>query len=193
MVPRIGFVSTSLLLAMGCGGPGSFNGEVSGHKLVVNDAVFAPFKDHVGIIGVYLVMSDGEELCTDLKANRVRRNTTAAGFNIFRTHESGSGTFLSPDKRTYTVVDILDRSPPPAAYTYCGFRKIDENCNYVLPDSSALGQSGTVDVESIAFENDGWMTGEFDVIFGTQNDRVTGSFNASYCDATLTLTTPNCE
>lgn len=193
MFVRIGLASALLLLTLGCGGPGSFNGEVTGIKLAVNDAAFVPVRTDTGEIwGTALVLTDVADLCADMKALRDRKNATYLSFSVFRTNGSSSGwPFLSPDKGTYTVIDG-NATSLPTNFAYSEFWKNDANCQNVVASDRSDGRSGTVDVESIAFQSDGSMTGKFDVTFGVQADKVTGTFNASYCDPP-TATTFNCE
>jgi hypothetical protein len=188
MLPRIGLVSSVLLLAFGCGGPGSFNGEVAGNKLSVDDAAFMRLPDDTGAtIGAFLVMADVPDICATWRANREPKNATSVGFLVFRTQGS---TFLSPDKGAYTVVDLTSAPPPNFAVT--AFVKNDANCETIVDPALAIGRSGTMDVERIEFKTGGSMTGRFDITFGSQNDNVTGTFNASFCDAPFP-NAPNCE
>jgi hypothetical protein len=187
MLPKIRLV-TVLVLALGCGGPGSFNGEVAGNKLAVNDAAFMPVTDDTGAtIAAYLVMADIPDICATLRANRESKNATYVASLVFRTQGS---TALSPDKGTYTVVDLS--SLPPPDFAVIAFVKTDANCFNVVAADRAIGRSGTMDIERIEFKTGGSMTGKFDVTFGSQNDNVTGTFNASFCDAPFP-NAPNCE
>jgi hypothetical protein len=192
MLPRIGLVSIVLVLALGCGGPGSFNGEVAGNRLAVHDAVFFPFSDtDTGeILGVRVELGDVADLCADAKALRTRKNATYVDIDVFRLNQDATW-FLSPDKGTYTVIDRSAAQPPN--FAYADFWRSDANCFNVVGSSNSSGRSGTVDVESIAFTGDGSITGKFDITFGSQNDKVTGSFNASRCDAPETTAGYNCE
>jgi hypothetical protein len=153
--------------------------------------VFFPLTDDTGIWGVTVQLGDAADLCADAQALRTRRNATYVDLHVFRWTGETGWSFLSPDKGTYTVVDRS--APPPLNYAWPNFWKSDANCYNVVAESRAWGQSGTVDVESIAFTSDGTMTGKFDITFGTQNDRVTGSFNASHCVPPASDALYNCE
>jgi hypothetical protein len=143
-------------------------------------------------MGATLALTDTADICADEKAGRERQNATYALISVFRTTGSAGGwTFLSPDRATYTVVIDSNQAPPPNFATTL-FWKNDANCNNVVADPYSWGQSGTVDVESIAFKPDGSMTGKFDITFGSQLDKVTGTFNASYCDVQNT-SSHSCE
>jgi hypothetical protein len=174
--------STGLLFALGCGGPGSFEGKVAGNELEVEDAIFLAGKDDESgaTIASALVMTDLGDLCATLKANREPKNATLVWFILGRIE----GTeLLVPDKGTYTVVDLEALPPPRFAFGY--FSKNDAACRNTLDEERAVAQSGTIEVEKIEFKKDGSMKGEFDARFGSQNDAVKGTFNASFCDAPL--------
>ena len=186
MLPRIGLVSFALLLSLGCGGPGSFNGEVAGNKLSVNDAAFVSVPNATGGIGgVLLMMADVPDICADARANRFRKNSTYVWMQAYRTQGTyPNEVYLSPDKGIYTVV--ADFAPPPSNFAYASFIRTDANCFNVIDTARAYGKSGTVDLEAIQFKTDGALTGKFDITFGTQNDSAKGTFNASFCDAAYT-------
>jgi len=190
MLSRIVLVSTVVLLSLGCGGPGSFDGKVVGNELNVDDAVFLALNDWAGNrAAAVLVMADFPDMCGKFKASREPKNATYVVFAVFRTQGSGTDPiFRSPDKGTYTVVDFQAVGGPTAPlgnFAFAYFKKNDANCRNVIDDERALAKSGKIDVEKIEFKNDGSMTGKFDVTFGPQNDKVKGSFDASFCDALL--------
>ena len=190
MLARIGLISTVLLLALGCGGPGSFNGEVAGNKLTVNEAVFIASRDYRGVVGsVFLIMADVTTICADISANWLRKNATYVYMDFHRTQGTGTDTVVvSPDKGTYTVLDTA--APAPSDSVFTEFYKTQANCTIDLPQY--FGKSGTVTIYSIEFETGGTLTGEFDINYGTQNDHVTGTFNASLCQPSYPSGSPSC-
>jgi hypothetical protein len=171
--------STGLLFALGCGGPGSFEGKVAGNELEVEDAIFLTASDDSGAASA-LIMTDLNDLCATLKANREPKNGTLVLFVLGRIEGS---EVLLPDKGNYTVVDLEELPPPRFAFGY--FSKNDAACRNTIDEERAVAQSGTIEVEEVEYKKDGSMRGEFDVRFGSQNDAVKGTFNASFCDAPL--------
>ena len=187
MLPRIALVSMVATIALGCGATNSFDGTVAGNTLRVEASIFLPLQDSTGTtLGAALVMTDVADLCAAFIANRLPKNMTAAAFLVFRTQDSGSTRVrLAPDQGTYTVVlerNAADIATLPVNYAFASFFKGDANCSNLVDFTHAEAQSGIIDVDQIDLGAGGTMTGNFDVRFGSQNDQVKGTFNASLCD-----------
>jgi hypothetical protein len=177
---------------VGCGGAGSFNGEVDDKPLSVKDSIFVPFRNAQGnteTIG--LLMSDSPDLCATLKAGRKPRNATFFVATLFSINAQGG--LLAPDKDPYTVL----AANPTAAGSYAEvfFFKHDANCSSVVDiGTEGYGRSGIIDVTELRNERNGVLTGTFDITFGNQSDKVKGDFRADYCDTTNTdFSTLSCE
>ena len=189
MLSRIAFALAAALLALGCGRAGTFEGEVAGNTLRVEDAVFFAAKDDAGnTAGALLIMADVPDFCGMFKAGHAPKNGTYVAFAVLQTQLSGADlAFLAPDRGSYQVVDpesiVSAQTVPRGRFALGGFVKNDANCQSVVDTASAVATSGTVGVEKIEFKKSGSMTGGFDVAFGSQNDGAKGTFNASFCDA----------
>lgn len=189
---RKALVTAAAVLAVGCGGPGSFNGTVDGKSLSVEDAVFAPIKSNNGdTVGVALALSDVPDMCAQIKANREPKGATVASFLLLRVGSDGNG--LAPDVGEFKVTDSFEHTPQ-GNFAFGGFSKSDANCNNEIANDHSSAKSGVVKVDALELKKDGSLTGTFDVTFGTQADKVTGSFNAAFCDVSaISDTEPNCE
>lgn len=170
-----------------CGG--SVNGTVAGASLAVADSVFFVNKDSAGKTkALIVVLSDKPNVCTSLKANREAKNSTGIIFQLIRL--SANAEILAPDVADYTVTEQISAA---GNWGFADFAKTDSNCTSVLASSATSGKSGVVKLTAIKADTGGVASGTFDVTFGSQNDKVTGSFNSTYCDLSTLGTNPNCE
>lgn len=176
-----------MVAMVGCSG--SMSGTVGGISLSVSDAIFAVLKDDAGkSIAAFIVMADKPKICESLKANREPKTATALALTVYR---FSATDYLAPDVGEYTVVDANPTSA--GSYASANFSHTDSNCTNTLANSAANGKSGLVKLTSLKGETNGNASGTYDITFGA-GDKVTGSFNASYCDISkLPATTPNCE
>jgi|CXWL01.1.fsa_nt_gi hypothetical protein len=183
-------VSLAFLFCVACGGAGSVNGKVAGNALSVVDSAFLLFKENNKITSAAVILSDKPNLCTTAKANRDTKNSTYLIIGLYRYVDDGAGGLspVSPDVGDYSVVQ------PTRAGTYAGalFGKSDASCTTTVGATQSAAQSGTVKVTAFKPEANGSAVGTFDITVGTQNDKVTGSFNALFCDVALS-NMPNCE
>lgn len=187
---KLAFLAVVSGFTAACGGPGSFNGTVDGKSLTVEDAIFVPDKDSNGkTTGVFLVLADVPDLCSVVKANRDPKGATWVMFGLAR--YSSDGKVLAPDKGEYKVVSELSGNLNGNVAAGV-FNKSDANCSNEVPSDRRSAKSGLLTVDSIDLKQDGSMVGTFDVTFGTQADKVTGSFHATYCDFDID-SKPNCE
>jgi hypothetical protein len=171
--------------------PGSFSGTIVGTPLSVQDVIFAVLKTEQGkSAGMFVLMSDKPNMCASLKANREPKNATAVMFQLLRI--SANAEILAPEIGDYTVKPLVAGSGA-GNYAYSVFAKTDANCTEALSATNVVGQSGIVKVTALKAEANGTAAGTFDITYGTQNDKVTGAFNASYCDITQIAQSPNCE
>lgn len=186
----IKFVVPVALFCAACGGAGSVNGKVAGNQLSVVDSAFLLFKDNNKIVSAAVILSDKPNLCTTAKANRDTKNSTYLIIGLYRYVDDGAGglTPVSPDVGDYSVTQVT------RAGTYAGglFGKSDAACQTTVGATQSAAQSGTVKVTTFKPEANGSAVGTFDITIGTQNDKLTGTFNAQFCDV-VPSATPNCE
>ncbi len=179
---------SSLLVA--CGSPGDFKGKVDDRELSVEDAVFLPLKDDAGkTLGVMLYMVDQPDICSTLKANRDPKNTTVFSALLVR---SNGEQVLAPEEGDYTVTNNF-LNVGSGNHALAIFGKNDANCDNAVSGDRGIGRSGIINVKELALGSDGAMSGTFDITFGSQGDKVSGSFNAAYCDVNMESFNPNCE
>lgn len=170
-----------------CGG--SVNGPVAGAQLGVADSVFFVNKDSAGKTkALIVVLADKPNICTSLKANRQPKNATSMVLSLIRL--SANGEVLAPDVADYTVTDQFSGA---GNWGFAEFSKTDSNCTSVLASTATGGRSGVVKLTAINANTGGTAAGTFDITFGSQNDKVTGNFNSTYCDLSTLGSNPNCE
>lgn len=176
-----------MVMMAGCSG--SMNGQVAGHSLSVADAIFAILKDDQGkATSAIVIMADKPKICDSLKANREPKTSTALFFTLFRFSDTD---YLSPDAAEYTTVDSNPNSA--GAYAFASFQRTDSDCRNTVAIDASRGKSGLVKLTNIKGETGGSANATYDVTFGA-GDKVSGNFNATYCDITkLPATDPNCE
>lgn len=186
---RITFVLAAAVVLSACGGPGHMDGTVAGINLSVKDAIFTLIKDTSGnTTGMFVVMADKPDLCTTVKANRQPKELTGVMFSMVQ-YTDAAGV-LAPDVADYTVINTT----PPRGGHYAGalFAHTDANCTSTIAATAGTGSSGLVKLTSMKAETGGTASGTFDVTFGT-SDKVTGSFNAAFCDVQTLGSSANCE
>jgi hypothetical protein len=187
MSKKLSLLAAACLAASGCS---SFNGRVAGKELAVQDALFFNYLFNGQTVGATIILVDKPRVCDSLKANRVPKNANFAALTLFRVTSSGS--VVPPDTGDYTVTTNV--APTVGNFAYGQFNALDANCNQTLPDTANQGTSGLVKVNSYKPSEGGGMTGTFDITWGAQNDKSTGTFNATYCNLTTNFpSNANCE
>jgi hypothetical protein len=185
MMKRLMMVA-SVLAMVGCSG--SVSGTVGGVSLSVSDAIFAVLKDDSGkSTGLFVVMADKPKLCDSLKANREPKSATSLIFSLSRITDTD---YLAPDVGEYTVIDENPRNA--GNFGFASFSRTDANCTNTLSASASTARSGLVKVTNLKGEVNGNASATFDVTFGG-GDKITGNFNATYCDVSKLQLNPNCE
>lgn len=179
-------MAVAALAMVGCSG--SVNGTVGGISLNVSDSIFAILKDNSGKqTGALVFLSDKPRICESLKANRSAKSATGLLLAMSRSNNDGS---ISPDVGDYTVID---RNPTSAGnFAFASFSRTDSNCDPTLSNDASGAKSGIVKVTTLKGEANGNAVGTFDITFGG-GDKVTGNFNASFCDISQVQPNPNCE
>ena len=185
-----------------CGGPGSFDGTVSGVTLKPKETIFirqpfqlslpgqtvpVTFGDAIGVL-----MSDQKGICDRLKNNTavpggvglaIGLAVTQGGLSVSSDLTTGSYRLINP------IVDAFSTPPQGTRLMYPVFDKLDDNCQGTLK-TNGQASGGTVKVES--FEAGKTLTGTFDLTFGGGDGK--GDFNATFCDYEVpnNATAPTC-
>lgn len=162
----------------------SIEGTVDGINLVPKDAIFLKTNNQRDIV---FVMSDTENLCANLKANRLPKNQTL--LTIYLDRRNGDDEQVAADVGEYTV-GSSSKSLQFLALAYV--TTSDSKCAPTGLWDNRFGQSGLVKVQELSAKPNGRMTGTFDITFGTQKDKTKGSFSATFCDIPSDMT-PSCE
>lgn len=180
----LGVLTLAICGSWGCG-PGSFKGTVSGRGFNVEDAVFyvSPGDDAFPP-GIEVILSDRGGLCDDLRAGRLRKNSTIFDTLLARLV---NGEYIAPDQGAYAISGEAGRI---GAAIFVAF---DANCRSSLPSSQAGAVSGTVNVDEFRGAPGGRLTGSFTMTIGQQADQVTGNVSADWCDLSAQPGSFSCE
>lgn len=186
---RIIYGLTGALLLSACGGPGNIEGTVAGIKLEVQDAFFGFIDSPDGESKAAVIyLTDHPNFCDALKANRMPKALSSLGLDLYHNGEDGQG--FVPGVGDFTVVATERDMFEPGLRAAGGFSRTDSNCEETLARSAAMAISGLIKVEKL--DEKKTMSGTLDLTFGS-GDKVTGNFNASYCDLDKLPSQPNCE
>jgi hypothetical protein len=166
------------------------NGTVGGVSLSVADAIFAVLRDGTGKqAGLLVAMSDKPNICDSLKANRQPKSATALTMAFVR--YNAQFETLAPDVGEYSVLSA--EAPGAGNFAAAVFSRSDANCTNTISNDASVAKSGLIKLTNLKAETNGTAVASFDMTFGA-GDKVTGSFNARYCDiVSLSTTAPNCE
>ena len=179
-------------LLAACAG-NSVNGTVKGAGLTPAEAVFVTVGGMPGMGSnpmLVAFMSDQAGLCDKLKANQSFKGATAYQFMLHVLNTTGELAPLKLERYTITTTPATATGNVAQA----SFNKLDSTCASTVagPVPATAGSieltSFSVNMASGGASATGAASADFDLTFGT--DRVTGSFSARYCEATLG--TPTC-
>jgi hypothetical protein len=180
----LGVLTLAICGSWGCG-PGSFKGTVAGRGLNVEDAVFyvAPGDDAIPP-GIEVILSDRPGLCDDLRAGRLRKNSTIFDMLLARLV---NGEYIAPDKGAYAISGDAGRI---GAAIFVAF---DANCRSSLSASQASAASGTMEIDEFRAAPGGKLMGSFTMTIGEQAEQVTGNVAAEWCDLSTQPGSFSCE
>lgn len=184
---RLTFTAAALTL-VACGPGGTFTGKVAGFELPVKDAILVKYTlGESAIAGV--VLTDVPNACATLTSKRNPKNGTSV---LMLAGVLGTDLKASlPAAGDYSVTTGI---PTPGKLASALFIKSDATCMNQVAGAQNTAKSGLVKLSAIKVEAGGSAQGSFDLTFGEQNDKTSGSFNAAYCDVNVAqLGTFNCE
>jgi hypothetical protein len=185
-------------LLFACGGPGQITGRVADQAIPVNDATFATdlevqFGQTRFTIPFALYMGDAEGVCEGLQENRRARNTTSVQLSLIR--HDGRASFLPVTPGEYTVIPAFpqDLTQLPLRAALASIDRADETCANSLTREASTAMGGKVVLRTLKPEAGGQAWGSFELLVGTQSDRVLGDFTATFCKLETQDTLPACE
>jgi hypothetical protein len=157
----------TLLLLCACGpsGPGQFNGTVQSNTLRVADAVY--------LMGQEVWLTDHIDLCALLQKNTYPKGGTLVKIAAHPVATTGDFTVAESGALDHTIS--------------FEFLKLDATCNTSVSAPATAGTATLTTADAM-----GNASGTFDVTFGSA-DKVTGTFNATYCNAMTSYPSPTCE
>jgi hypothetical protein len=161
--------AVTLLFCLACGGiSNQVTGTVKGNSLTVRDAIL------LGNTEVWL--SSTEKLCDALRMNAYPKSARLMKLQLYPVATGDFSVVVSTTGKDHSAAMQFD--------------VLNDACMMQLVGQESAATSGKVTV--VTFDTMRSITGTFDVTFG-DTDRVTGSFNASWCDAPTTYPSPDCK
>ncbi|MBX7097718.1 MAG: hypothetical protein K1X89_08400 [Myxococcaceae bacterium] len=184
---------TSLAFLAACGPGNSLSGTVAGTGFTIKEAIIGPVKSSSKGSGLTttaagLILSDTAGWCDALKANRMKKNTRS--MVILLTNRPDQSTQLAPAAGDFTVTQ---QSSALGNLASAQVLDLDGTCTRSSDPDARLATSGLVKLTQLKLEANGTASGELDLTFGPQKDKVTGTFNATYCEFPPTAGSPSCE
>lgn len=191
MPPRIALASLALIAA--CGPSNSVSGTVAGTGFTIKEAIVGPLRTSSSGSGLTttaaaMVLSDTAGWCDSLKANRMKKNTRS--LVILLTNRPDRNTMLAPAAGDFTV---NQQSSALGNLATAQVLELDGSCTSSGTPDARLATSGLVKLGQLKLETGGSASGSFDLTFGPQKDKVTGTFAATYCEFPPTAGSPSCE
>jgi hypothetical protein len=180
----LGMLTLAICGSWGCG-PGSFKGTVEGRGLKVADAVFYVSQGgDTAPPAIEIILSDRPNLCDDLKAGRLRKNSTLLDILLARLID---GEYMAPDKGQYAISGDAGR------IGLAIFAPFDESCTNSFDSSQGRAVSGTVDIRQLQGNSGGRLEASFSMAIGQQADPVSGTVLATWCDLSVPPDSFSCE
>ena len=177
MMRQFRALTFGLLTLSACGSTsgGSVNGSVAGYPLHVVETVFLTLPEsEEGPAFALIWFADRHGLCTGLQTGAWGKNTTSLAIYLMPS---------PPSPGTYSVA--ADQPRHAGAY----FFKQDDRCNLAPGLSNSVpATSGSVALDSIQLS--GRAKGTFDM--NMSGDRLTGTFDAVYCEPPSSHRTITC-
>lgn len=193
-MPRLPVATLLLAVAAACGpsGPGiTWNGTVGGFALQAQEAFVTPLVGNDGQVrSAALTVTDRAGLCGQLKANRQPKGMTYAVLVLAQVDAVGNG--FAPVAGDYTVF-APSAQLPQGNVSQGFFAALDERCANKLATDTSTFVSGLVRLSTVRLDANGRARGTFDATVGTQQDRVTGSFDVPVCTVPSMTAMPSCE
>lgn len=158
-------------------GTGTFQGSVAGNALPVQD-VFAVTLDPPdrSFVGTIIGLGIKPNLCSQVKSLAQFKNTNL--FDIILIEIDSQGNSVSPTAGLYTVTSAATGS---GRHAFASFATLNAACVNTLSDSSSFAKSGTVQVTQLDGFTGGRVAGTFQMTVGSQQDPVSGWFDAALC------------
>ena len=169
------------LAALACGGPGNVKGSVQGHSLDVLEAAFTGTGQ--------VVISDKADLCSRLKSRTSKPGETSLALSLTRFVAMQRSEL---DVGDYDVVRSVTVAMGDGRFGTATFVKLDETCGNTIDftHGSGLGSIGLISVTGAKH-----ASGTFDISFGdpATAERITGSFDAPFCELPSPLPDAACK
>ena len=164
-------------------GANSVTGTVQGHALAAKSAIYATgqIASQNGNTNLLtLVISDQADPCTAITNNAHSKNSTSLTMVLLK--GDSSGNTVAPTSGAYSM------SSGDATSLMAGQGELfvdDATCTAVLTDAQATVNTGTLNITSTTVDGVAPLVGTFKFVVGSQNDNLSGTFNAVACPALL--------
>lgn len=163
----------------------SVQGTVQGHALTPKSAIYTvgavPSADGNTNILV-LVISDQADACATVTQGAHTKNSTNLTFVLLKGNTTGNT--VAPTSGTYNV------SSGGATSLMAGQAELfsyDPTCTNTVPSDKGTVSTGTVSVTSTLVDGISPLTGAFSLTVGSQNERLSGTFNATACPGLMAI------
>ncbi|MGI5861863.1 MAG: hypothetical protein ACOX6T_07355 [Myxococcales bacterium] len=166
---RVVLVCLAAVLAFGCGRGGEVENEPEPLGLKAHDAFFGEVPE-ADVVVVSIIDKAGA--CEAVQEKAMLKNATSLTL-VFTKPASGE---LLPG--SYEVWQPMTGLPTPGLVV-ADLTRTDDACANTLAPLERAPVKGSVTLETIRLEDDGQVTGSYDIVFG--GGRLTGSFAASKC------------
>lgn len=182
---RVGWVA--VLLVVGCQGPGSFSGRVSGFGLEVRDSFYFPLAGAPAGTAALVYLSDREGACEALAASQEPPGSSSLWLQLFRI--DGAGTLEPLITGPYQGATRVDQA---GGFALGRFTRTGEACEGLVPESAGEVSGGRVTLERLADGPERPLVGSFELTFGEAGEKGTGSFSARPCPLAALPASPVC-
>lgn len=170
-------------------------GTLNGAALELTDSISVNTYQQGALTGRTIVLTNKTGACQTESAGLIAKEQTRIFLFLFRnrsnSYSSGS-VGLAPDAGKYSFENAVSETGE-SRWVFAVIEKTDANCQNTLSSNSTLLRSGYVNVTEISDGSGGIIKGNFDLTFGDQKDRLTGTFESPLCDVDLSKLTKSCE
>lgn len=166
---RVVFISLAAVLAFGCGRGGEVEEKPESLALQAQDALFGEVPESDAVV---VSIIDKAGACEAVQARAMLKDATSLTL-VFSKPPGGE---LQPG--SYEVWQPMT-GLPTSDLVVADLTRTDDACANTLTALERVPVQGSVTLETIRLEDDGQVTGSYDILFG--GGRLTGSFVASKC------------
>ena len=180
---RVSCVIALALSLFACGGPATVTGTVAGNSFTIQDAVVVSVSSSGSSnTGAVISMTSAANACQNIKDKIRPKGASGVVFVLVR---------LDANANPLPIIagDYQVNSEPSGAGMWAlgAVGKDDDACKSTIPEGQSNATSGKVTVTSVDFSTGGVTAGTFDLTIGSQADKISGSFSATFCESAASI------